>query len=223
MHCALVQDGLDAVERQPIAALVRRRAQDDGDFLCNASDSRFRSSAKSDRAALRASGYVPSVSTGFCVASTKNGCGSGRRLTFERDLVFLHHFEQRALRFRRRAIDFIGQQNLREHRAFDDAQFARLRIQHRVARDVGRHHVRRELHTRVVQRQALAIARGRAGLAEAGHAFDQRVTRSDQSDDDLFDDLVLSDDGLADGVRAACPVALRRARWSITGSMNRLA
>ena len=41
-------------------------------------------------------------------------------------------------------------------------------------------------------------ARTSKRLAEPGHAFDQRVTRGDQRDDDLFDDFVLSDDGLAD-------------------------
>ena len=31
------------------------------------------------------------------------------------DLMFFHGFEQRALRFRRTAIDFVGQQHVREH------------------------------------------------------------------------------------------------------------
>jgi hypothetical protein len=76
-------------------------------------------------------------------------------LPFECHLVFLHHFEERALRLGRRAVDFIGEQDLREHRPADDAQLARRGIDHGVARDVGRHHVRRELDARVLQGQRL--------------------------------------------------------------------
>ena len=43
-------------------------------------------------------------------------------LPFERHLVFLHRFEQRALRFRRSAIDFVGQQHVREYRAAYEPQ-----------------------------------------------------------------------------------------------------
>ena len=58
--------------RAPIAAgqTDRARQQRPG--------SRARSPSGSDRAAIRASGYAPICSTGFCVAMTKNGSGSGR-------------------------------------------------------------------------------------------------------------------------------------------------
>ena len=63
------------------------------------------------------SGYVPSWSIGFCVASTRNGSGSVIRLVAERDLPLLHRFEQRALHFGGRAIDFIREHDVGEDRA----------------------------------------------------------------------------------------------------------
>ena len=63
-----------------------------------------------------------SVSIGFCVASTMKGRCSAQRLAFERDLVFLHDFEQRALRLGRRAVDLVGQQNVGEYRSAPHAQ-----------------------------------------------------------------------------------------------------
>ena len=44
------------------------------------------------------SGKVPTWCSGFCVAITKNGSGSGTRLALGGDLVLLHRLEQRALR-----------------------------------------------------------------------------------------------------------------------------
>ena len=40
------------------------------------------------------------------------------------DLVFLHRFQQRRLRLGRRAVDFVGQDHVREDRAADEAQDA---------------------------------------------------------------------------------------------------
>ena len=50
------------------------------------------------------SGYVPSVSIGFCVARTRNGAGTAVRLATDRDLVLLHHLEQSALDLGRRRL-----------------------------------------------------------------------------------------------------------------------
>ena len=41
--------------------------------------------------------YVPSVSIGFWVASTRNGFGTACGLVGDRDLPLLHDLEQRAL------------------------------------------------------------------------------------------------------------------------------
>ena len=46
------------------------------------------------------------------------------RLAGDGDLPFLHYLEQRALHFGRRAVDFIGQQQIGKHRAKTGAEFA---------------------------------------------------------------------------------------------------
>ena len=54
---------------------------------------------------------------GFCVARTKNGSGRLARLAADGHLAFLHGFEQRGLRFGRRAVDFVGENQIGENRA----------------------------------------------------------------------------------------------------------
>ena len=64
----------------------------------------------------------------------------------QRDLPLLHRFEQRALRLRGGAIDFVGEQDVGEDRALLDAEDGGLRVVDARAEDVGRHHVRGELN-----------------------------------------------------------------------------
>ena len=54
---------------------------------------------------------------GFCVAMTKKGSGSGRVTPSAVTLALLHGLEQRRLGLGGRAVDLVGQQELREHRA----------------------------------------------------------------------------------------------------------
>jgi hypothetical protein len=61
------------------------------------------------------------------VASTKNGSGNAWRRPPAVNLMFLHRFEQRGLRFRRRAIDFVGEEQIAKHRSWKESQFARSR------------------------------------------------------------------------------------------------
>ena len=42
----------------------------------------------------------------------------------DRDLPLLHRFEQRGLRLGRRAVDFVGQNHVREQRPFEKAELA---------------------------------------------------------------------------------------------------
>ena len=64
------------------------------------------------------------------------------------DLFFLHGFEQRALHLGGRAVDFVGQDEVGEDRAFARGEAAGLRIVNLRADDVGGQHVRRELQAR---------------------------------------------------------------------------
>ena len=60
------------------------------------------------------------------------------------DVVLLHGFEQCRLSFRRRAVDLVSEQDLREDRPLHEAQraVAAVLVEHFGAGDVGRHQVR---------------------------------------------------------------------------------
>ncbi len=65
-----------------------------------------------------------------------------------RDVILLHRFEQRRLRLRRRPVDLVGQDDLREDRSLARTAACALPcvlVEDLGARDVGRHQVGREL------------------------------------------------------------------------------
>ena len=69
-------------------------------------------------------------------------------LVADGDLLFLHRFEQRALHLGRRAVDFVGQNEVGEDRAASGGELAGLRIVNLRADHIGRQHVGRELQAR---------------------------------------------------------------------------
>ena len=93
----------------------------------------------------------------------------------ERDLPLLHRLEQRALRLRRRAVDLVGEQDVREDRPLLDAEGRRLRVVDARAEDVGRQQVGRELHALELRRDRLRQGRRRQRLGDAGDALEQQV------------------------------------------------
>ncbi len=104
-----------------------------------------RTRTKNRSSCASGSGYVPSYSIGFCVAHTKNGCGSACVVPSIVTLPLFHRFEERGLRLRRRAIDLVGEQQVREDGALAQRERRAALIEHRRSDDVGRHQIRREL------------------------------------------------------------------------------
>ena len=116
--------------------------------------------------------------------------------------MLLHGFEQRRLRLRRRAVDFVGQQDVGEQRAghegpaalaggdvfFDDVG----------AGDVGGHQVGRELDALERQPERLRQRPHQQRLRGAGQAGDQAMAADEQRQQQLLDDFLLSDDDAAD-------------------------
>ncbi len=110
--------------------LVRRRAR----AAARASPTRPRGSGSRTRSAARkrsscasGSGYVPSYSIGFWVARTRNGRVEPVGLAVDRHLPLLHRLEERGLRLRRRAVDLVGEQEVREDRARGGTRSRRAR------------------------------------------------------------------------------------------------
>ena len=72
------------------------------------------------------------------------------------------------------------------------------------ADDVGRHEVGRELDARERRVDRLGERAHEHRLAEAGHAFEQRVAAAEQAHEHALDDLFLADDHRADLFAQAC-------------------
>ena len=77
-------------------------------------------------------------------------------LAIHGDAILLHDFQERGVRLGRSAVDFIGQQELREDRAGAKAELLRLHVQDWRAGDVRRHQVGRELNPAELQTQDTA-------------------------------------------------------------------
>ena len=71
----------------------------------------------------------------------------------DRDLPFLHGFEQRGLCARGRAVQLVCQKQIAENCARLIDQFAGLLLIDGIAGDIGRQNVRRKLHPAVIQTQ----------------------------------------------------------------------
>ena len=116
----------------------------------------------------------------------------------DRDLPLLHRFQQRRLRLRRRAVDFVGQDHVRKNRPRQEPQLAlagrAVLFDDVGARDVGRHQVGRELDAaeREIQRPGQRAHQQRLG--QPGHAFQQAMPAAEQRDQHLLDHVVLADD-----------------------------
>ena len=136
----------------------------------------------------------------------------GRAL--DRDLPLLHRLEQRRLGPRRRPVDLVDEQDVREDRPGHEPQ--PLGLEDARAGDVAREQVRRALDA---GRPQVEGARDRAGeerLAGPGHVLDEDVAVGEQRDEHVAERIVDADDGLADlaaevvpepatGVRLAAP------------------
>ncbi len=117
------------------------------------------------------------------------------------DAFFLHRFEHGGLGLGRGAVDFVGENRVRENRAALELEFAPAGggFHDDVgAEDVGGHQVGRELDAVEGKVQHFAQRAHQQRLAEAGHAFEQHVAAGEHGDERAFDDGVVADDDLAD-------------------------
>ena len=117
-----------------------------------------------------------------------------------RDTVFLHRFEKRRLRFRRRAVDFVCEDDIREDRPWRKHHLPpprrRIFLDDVGAGDVGRHQVRRELDAVELQVEHARHRMDEQRLRKARHADDQAVAADEQRQERLIHDFVLADDEL---------------------------
>ena len=131
------------------------------------------------------------------------------------DAVFLHRFQQGGLRFGRRAVDFVGQDDVGEERPLDEDEGAAARLvgflENIRSGDVRGHQVGRELDA--VELQGHRPAPGQltiGGFGQARHAHEQAVSARQNADEQLFEHVVLADDDLG---QFAAHLAVRFAQF----------
>ena len=118
----------------------------------------------------------------------------------DRNLAFLHRLQQGGLRFRRGAVDFVGQHDVGEDRPLDEAKLAAallVLVEDRRAGDVRRHQVGRELDALEADVENLAIDDTMSVLARPGTPTSRAVAAREDGGQDLFDDFGLADDDAA--------------------------
>jgi hypothetical protein len=135
--------------------------------------------------------------------------GESIRLSGRRHRMLLHRLQQRGLRLRRRAVDLVGEDDVREDRSvheLEDAAPGRVILLEQLRpRDVRRHQVRRELHARERQLERLRDRLHEQCLREPWNADEQRVSAGEQRRDEVVDDVVLAHDPPADLLDEAAP------------------
>jgi hypothetical protein len=89
------------------------------------------------------------------------------------DLFLGHRFEQCALRLRHRAVDFIGEQQLREQRTRMKFEARRFALVDADADDVRRQQIGSELHALKIESERRRERVRQRRLADAGQILDQ--------------------------------------------------
>lgn len=115
------------------------------------------------------------------------------------DFTFLHGLQQRGLSLRWRAVDFVGQQNVREDRAFHEAELAAAGfglVEHVRAGDVRRHQIGRELNSFELHVENVRDRADDQCFGESRHADQQAVPAREDGRQNLLDDGILADDDL---------------------------
>ncbi len=126
------------------------------------------------------------------------------RRAVDRHLVFLHRLEQRRLRLRWRAVDFIRQQDVAENRSGQKFEGLRVGLENVRADQVGRHQVGRELDAPETHVQGRRQRAREERLGQARHALQDHVTAGQQRDERFLDQRFLADDDLADFLPDLC-------------------
>ena len=139
--------------------------------------------------------------------------------------MLLHCLEQRGLRLRRGAVDFVREDYARKNRPrleLEDALPRAVLFLHQLrAGDVARHQVRSELHAREGKVERLRERLDEQRLREPRHADQDHVAAREDCADQVVDDVVLAHDAAGDLIRERSARLLQRveelevlfARW----------
>ena len=118
----------------------------------------------------------------------------------DRHLSLLHDLEQRGLRLRARAVDLVGEHDVREDGPGVELELARLLVVDRDAGDVAGQQVGGELDAGVRALHRLRERPGERGLAGARDVLEQHVALAEHRGEHELDDVALAEHGVLDVV-----------------------
>ena len=123
------------------------------------------------------------------------------RLPEHRHAALLHGFEQCGLRLGRGAVDFICEQQIGEHgpRLKHELAFAIHLLQHRIAGDVSRQQVGRELHTACGEIESFGESFYQFRFSQSRQTFEQHMTACDDAAEHQLDEFTLPKQHLVQG------------------------
>ncbi len=134
------------------------------------------------------------------MARTKNGRIERERAAAGGDLIFLHRLEKGGLGFGRRAVDFVGEDDVCEDGAFDEAEPSAppvaILFQNVRAGDVGGHQVGRELDAVKFKLKDPGEGADHQRLGQAGYADQQAMPARHEGGEQQLDHVILADDDL---------------------------
>ena len=121
------------------------------------------------------------------------------RLPVDADLAFVHGFEQRRLRFRRGAVDLVGQQEITEDRSRLKLKGFRVGVVDGDAKHVAGKHIAGELQPVEAAGNRARQRLSQRSLADAGHIFDEQMAARQQADHGEPHHFRFAANGLAEG------------------------
>ena len=116
----------------------------------------------------------------------------------DRDLVLLHHLEERRLHLRGRPVDLVGEEEVAEDRAELGLERPVSGAVDARAHEVGGHEVGSELDPRERPAENAGRRLDGEGLRQARHTLDQQMPVREQADEDALEHLVLPGDDAPD-------------------------
>ena len=125
------------------------------------------------------------------------------------DRVFLHGLEQGRLSLGRRAVDFVGEDDVGKQGAADEAKCLAAGVdvlfEYLGTSDVRGHQIWGELDAAKREIECAGEGLDERSFGQARYAYQQAVAASEQGDEQFLNDLLLADDDLADLAVDAVP------------------
>jgi hypothetical protein len=142
---------------------------------------------------------------GVLSGDDEEGCGKRVSGFSDRDLPFLHGFEEGALDFWGGAIDFVCEENVGKDGAELGGEPAGAGEKDFGTDNIRRQHVDGELNPAEAQIDGFGEGVDEEGFCQSRHAHEEDMAAGEKGDEKAFDDGVLSDhdgsDALPDGIR----------------------